>query len=159
MREFAIGRRRRILRVDDDTAAVIDSLIARGCRLSFRKDYPSLELYVHNLVLPPEEGFEVDHIDGRVLNAQRANLRQATRRQNSQNTSLRSNNASGYKGVSWDKEHGKWYAKIKANGKQRNLGRFTSVLKAAQAYDDAARIYFGEFARFNFPQLNERGVK
>ena len=41
-------------------------------------------------------------------------------------------------------------AYIRVNGKQIFLGNFSNKVEAANAYDDAARIHFGEFARTNF---------
>jgi hypothetical protein len=44
----------------------------------------------------------------------------------------------------------KWRARIKVNGKEHSLGYYVSEEDAAQAYDDAASHYFGEYARPNF---------
>jgi len=40
---------------------------------------------------------------------------------------------------------------IVVDGKHHNLGRFHDEIAAAEAYDDAARKFFGEYARLNFP--------
>ena len=93
-----------------------------------------------------------DHKDRNGLNNRRNNLRQATSSQNVANQSLRSNNTSGYKGVSWDKASGKWVAKVKVNGKQQqHLGLFSDPIEAAKTYDRAALKAFGDFAFLNFP--------
>jgi hypothetical protein len=58
---------------------------------------------------------------------------------------------SRFKGVFWESWTKKWRAVIKADGKNRWLGRFRDETAAAQAYDEAARAFFGEHARLNFP--------
>jgi len=85
----------------------------------------------------------VDHEDGDGLNNQRANLRFATTAQNALNQPARSR--SGYKGVRWAQDTGKWRAVI-------SLGSFATPEEAARVYDAAALIHHGEFARLNFPQ-------
>lgn len=98
----------------------------------------------------------VDHIDGDPRNNRRSNLRPATPSQNAANARRRSTNRSGFKGVSWDKGVGKWFAKVTVNRKQIYLGIYHDVEDAARAYDDAARYHFGEFAAVNFPRPGER---
>lgn len=92
-------------------------------------------------------GLEIDHRDGDRLNNRRANLRPATRAQQVQNTSLRSNNRSGVKGVYWDKKSGKWRAVIKADGRAFQLGMFSDLNAAAKAYAEASKKYHGDFGR------------
>lgn len=94
----------------------------------------------------------VDHVNGNGLDNQRANLRPASSRQNSQNRGLRSDNTSGYKGVSWKKKDRLWVATISVNGKPKHIGCFSSAIDGAIAYDAAAVHYFGAFARLNFPE-------
>jgi hypothetical protein len=96
-----------------------------------------------------------DHIDGDGLNNQRSNLRAASPRQQQMNTKPKGG-TSVYKGVSWLKwksgSGGKWQASIRINGRLTYLGLFSDEVEAAQAYDAAAALMFGEFARLNFPE-------
>jgi AP2 domain. len=62
------------------------------------------------------------------------------------------NITSNYKGVSWNKNMGKWKATISHNRQITNLGYYTSELKAAKAYDKAAKELFGEYACPNFTE-------
>lgn len=94
----------------------------------------------------------VDHKDGNGLNNQRLNLRPATHQQNMFNQRTYKNNTSGYKGVTWQKDCGKWRAQIGMDGKKQYLGLFTNPEDAACAYDAKASELFGKFARLNFPQ-------
>jgi predicted GIY-YIG superfamily endonuclease len=60
------------------------------------------------------------------------------------------NTTSKYKGVSWFKRDECWRSWIHYNGKQQHLGYFHLEIDAANAYDEAAKKYFGEFANLNF---------
>ena len=106
-------------------------------------------IYMHRLILPAGDGLTPDHINRNGLDNRRSNLRLATGTQQVANTRLRSDNTSGYRGVSWDKLHSKWTADIYAYGKRYHLGRFASAASAARAYDEAAQELFGEFASLN----------
>lgn len=97
---------------------------------------------------PIPDGLQIDHMCHNPRCVNPSHLRLATSSQNKMNSVLRSNNKSGYKGVSFDKENKKWRATIRANGKQISLGRFTSLDLAYNTYCEAARRYFGEFANF-----------
>lgn len=89
--------------------------------------------------------FKLDHIDGcRTFNAF-ANLRPATSSENIANSKLRSDNASGFKGV--NRQGTKWRAKIAVRGKRISLGMYDTPEEAGAAYMAAAKTHFGEFAR------------
>lgn len=92
---------------------------------------------------------EVDHEDNNTLNCQRTNLRQATRSQNGANRKKFHFGYSRYKGVSWHTKHQKWCVQIRVNGKLKNIGYFDSELDAAKKYNQAAKMYFKEFASLN----------
>lgn len=100
-----------------------------------------------------------DHRDGNGLNNRRSNLRPGTGGRNQQNTKIRKDNSSGYKGVYLDRRTGNYYAQIKTPQRARALGTFASAITAAQAYDRAARRHFGEYALLNFPKRGERGAR
>lgn len=93
----------------------------------------------------------VDHKNGNGLDNQKDNLRPATNRQNQHNKRKQIGASSSFKGVGWNKRGQRWVARIMLAGVSQFLGGFKVETEAACAYDAAARKYFGEFARLNFP--------
>jgi AP2 domain len=93
----------------------------------------------------------VDHIDRDGSNNRKSNLRNAVDPQglrlNQRNCGLYQNNTTGFKGVSFDKQHQKFQAKIQLNGKSKHLGFFDTAEEAHAAYCTAANELFGAFAR------------
>jgi hypothetical protein len=57
--------------------------------------------------------------------------------------------STGFRGVSFDKNTGKFKAAIKANGKQVTIGRYPTAIDAAKAYNSAVVLHFGESAWLN----------
>ncbi len=120
------------------------------------------EYYLHNEVwermmghtLP--EGFLVDHINRDKLDCRRLNLRLATRLDNEANKGKRRTQAGGapssqYKGVSQVKDGRKkcWRSTLTYEKNQHHLGSYFTEREAAEAYNTAAKEYFGEFAHLN----------
>ena len=69
--------------------------------------------------------------------------------------------SSTYKGVSWQKDRNKWVSRIKINGKQKNLGSFTSEEDAADAYQKALKMYHegdSSFMETKTPSSQYKGV-
>ncbi len=106
---------------------------------------------LHRFVMDAPSGVQVDHENGNGLDCQKHNLRFATHAQNRQNVGRRSNNTSGYKGVSWHPAVNRWMASIKTPDGQFAIGYFDDPVHAARAYDAKARELHGAFARLNLP--------
>lgn len=87
----------------------------------------------------------LDHIDRNRANNAIANLRVANNELNQGNTKINKRNTSGYRGVSWCSQSGKWTAFIRLNGRNKRLGSFETRLLAAEAYSNVAKQKFGEF--------------
>lgn len=96
---------------------------------------------------PLEKSEETDHIDGNGLNNCRDNLRLATHSQNNMNKRIRSDNTSGYKGVTYDKRKKKYFARIYKDGKVKYLGYFKTPEEAYEVRVKELAKYHGEFAR------------
>lgn len=115
---------------------------------SYFHDGVNRTVYLHRFLLSATDGIEVDHKDGDGLNNRRSsNLRAATKSQNMHNSGLFKNNKSGIKGVTFDKESGKWKAHIAVHGKQNTIGRYDTLELAYQARCEASKRLHGEFAR------------
>jgi hypothetical protein len=106
-------------------------------------------VYMHTLLARPRHGFQTDHRNGNPFDNRRRNLRVATHSQNMQNRRLGKNNSAGVKGVYFDKHKGKYHARIWGGGKCHSLGYHDSAAHAAVAYNTAARLLYGQFARLN----------
>jgi HNH endonuclease/AP2 domain len=89
----------------------------------------------------------IDHRDRDPTNNRWDNLRLATFSHNSANRRRHRNNTSGFKGVRFDRQTGKWIARIWKDGRAYFLGRFATPQAAHEAYAAAAHALYGEFAR------------
>lgn len=113
---------------------------------TIRRDGRKTSIRMHQLIL---DSPMIDHRNGDGLDNRRANLRPATSRQNQQNVTSVTGN-SRFKGVCFDRANKKWKAYITVDGQRRSLGYHSTEEAAALAYDRAAEVNFGEFARLNF---------
>ena len=105
---------------------------------------------LHRLVLGIEDTkVDIDHINGNGLDNRRENLRVCSRSQNMGNCKKHADGSSRFKGVCWNKNRNKWYARICLNYKPYPLGSYLNEEDAARAYNKAAIEKFGEFARIN----------
>lgn len=117
-----------------------------------KKDGKYVTVKMHRLIVNASKDKEVDHINGNPLDNRKTNLRLVTSQQNKWNQKTKTNNTSGFKGVSLFKDRFRskpWRAYIVIDNKQKSLGVYESKLEAARAYNEGAKKYFGEFARFN----------
>jgi len=90
----------------------------------------------------------LDHKNGIRDDNRFCNLREATMSENNRNMSMRSDNNSGFRGVSKIKSSNKWQSNIHINSKQIYLGSFNTPQDAHEAYKIAAIKYHGEFASY-----------
>lgn len=102
---------------------------------------------MHNGEIPA--GLVIDHINGERADNRLANLRVCTFQENHYNRKPRSDNKSGFRGVSWHKQKQKWVAQITVGGKSKFLGFFANPEDAYIAYCKMALEHYGEFARLD----------
>ena len=112
-------------------------------------------MFLHQLIMRPPTGTEVDHRNHNGLDCRRDNMRNCTHARNSMNRSKTKVTGSQFKGVSWDKANAKWKAQIMLDGKQIHLGRFIDETEAARAYDVKAKELFSDFAYLNFQEMSQ----
>lgn len=106
------------------------------------------ESYLHRYLLDEPENKFVDHINGDTLDNRKDNLRLCNHQDNMRNSKKRKHSRQLYKGIVL-LNNGTYTARISINGKYKYLGRFETAIHAALAYNEAAKKYFGEFARLN----------
>lgn len=144
--------------IDDDDYGMV-RMYKWQCRQSKGLKYVGRGQYIdgkvrqfslHRQITECPKGMVVDHVNGDGLDNRRENLRICTQLGNNGNQRLKSNNSTGYKGVSLHKMTGRFQASITKDGKATYLGLFDSVIDAAMAYDAAANEYFKDYRRTNF---------
>jgi hypothetical protein len=118
--------------------------------VSLRSDKNTYTKKIHKLIAEyfianPYNKSCVDHINNNKLDNNVNNLRWATIQENNMNSKLRSDNASKYKGVSFDKQRNKYMACISINGKNKYLGRFDNIEEAVNARVKKSKELFGEY--------------
>jgi hypothetical protein len=128
------------------------SLTASGhLRVGINRDYLAHRI-IWKMVTGHDPIEEIDHRNLVRTDNRFVNLREATHQENKFNKPMHSDNRCGYKGVTYDKNRGKFVAQIKTAGKVKNLGRFLTKEEAYNAYCKAAQKYFGEF---NYHDLSQ----
>lgn len=89
----------------------------------------------------------IDHANRDQMDNRIKNLRDTNQTMNNANQKRRSDNTSGFKGVSWNASKQKWHAYLTKDRKRIHLGYFESPVFAHYAYIAAANREFGEYAR------------
>lgn len=90
---------------------------------------------LHRLILglDHDDPLQADHINRNPLDNRRSNLRIVTFALNMQNRSSQRGSTSRYRGVCWASNMQKWYAQVRINGRQVNLGYYADEIEAANA--------------------------
>ena len=95
--------------------------------------YKNKTQLLHRYLMNASDTMVVDHINGNTLDNRQSNLRVVTQSENLFNTKLYTTNKTGYKGVCYDKNAGKYKASIRLNGKSKHLGLYNTAEEASSA--------------------------
>lgn len=106
------------------------------------------QILFHRLIMG-DKAEAIDHINHKLFDNRKLNLRAVTTQQNSMNASLSKNNTSGITGVTWHSRDKVWYARIKVDYKYIHLGYFNNFEDAIKARKEAEEKYFGEYSYDN----------
>jgi len=128
---------------------------SRNClyaRRSSKYQGKKITLQMHRVVLGLEynDNLIIDHINRNGLDNRKANLRIVSQKINSYNCKMQRHNTSGYRGVAFYKQTGKYASYIKINGIQKHLGFYETPIEAALAHDVASLLAYKENAIINF---------
>ena len=106
---------------------------------------------MHRQLIQASVGQIVDHKNHDTLDCRKINLRITDKSGNSANRKKQRGGhyTSQYKGVHKHTQSGLWVAKIEHRGQLTFTKYFKSEAEAAQAYNDNAPRFFGEFAYLN----------
>jgi hypothetical protein len=118
-------------------------------------------IYMHRLIMDCPLGMEVDHKERDGLDNRRSNLRVVTTTQNAYNRRIQRDAKTGFIGVTARQRLGtvKYEATIRRGNEGRDgktyIGMFDTAEEAAIARDKFARELRGEFAKLNFPHMDD----
>lgn len=109
---------------------------------------------MHRFIMNAPKNMEVDHINHNTLDNRKENLRICTRGENEHNRSKENklnprDYTSKYKGLAINKQNGYYEVKIIVDSKKIFIGYFENEEAAANAYNEYAIKYFGEYACLN----------
>ena len=135
--------------VDDDVFDRLSDVTWRcGATAVFQEGSRNTASMPHFIIAVPP-GFMPDHKDRDFHYCLRANLRLATRSQNAANSKKRSDNTTGYRGVSYSTPTKNWEYRLTKDGKTFRYRGFATARDAAIAYNKKAKEVNGEFAYQN----------
>lgn len=127
-----------------------DSFYVMGNSKMLNYQYKRIQL--HRFITNAPKGKMVDHINHDTLDNRKSNLRLVNNSQNMQNRSgNQRNNTSGFRGVSFHKGTGRWFAYVWVNGKRISLGLHKDINIAAEIAKRGRELYM--------PYCNEKEVK
>ena len=120
-----------------------------------RRGKDGKSVLMHRVIMKTPEGMVVDHINQNGLDNRKRNMRNCTRAQNACNHRPPCG-ATGFRGVRYDEQTGRYSACVQHKGKIVRLGEFDDPVEAALARDRKAYELQGQYAYLNFPDRVRR---
>lgn len=118
-----------------------------------RTNINNKEIFLHRLVLGVHDiknkDIIVDHINHKLYDCRKINLRIVDGHKSQMNRGLALNNTSGVTGVGWDLRNNQWRARISVNYKEILLGYFDNFEDAVEARKEAEEKYQKEYSYDN----------
>lgn len=123
-----------------------------GCSEYHPELQQSRPYYLHQFIMGNRTE-RIDHINRKIRDCRKENLRVITVKQNATNRTQRNrNNKSGYRNVSWSKHENAWIVQLSVDGKNKRFGKFPlEQLEEAGKHAEKMRkeIYGEEYAGGN----------
>ena len=118
-------------------------------------------ILMHVLLMNPQHGEVVDHVNHTPHDNRRGNLEVYTKvsLKNDQNKKKRENTSSKYRGVSYVKAQKKYHSHIMLNYKSYHLGFYKNEVDAAEAFDMFIVHNKHDHIQLNFPNKREEYLK
>ena len=143
--------------LDKEDAHILNYRYCGIFKDSFGARYVQLKIlnkrvFLHNLLMNPSKEQVVDHINGNPLDNRRCNLRLCSFSDNLKNKKTYKNNRLGVRGVSYNKQEGKYVARIQVDKKPIFLGYFDTIDEASKIRKEAEIKYFGEYRRKDYEE-------
>lgn len=117
-----------------------------GCSEYHPELQQSRPYYLHQFIMGTRTE-RIDHINRKIRDCRKENLRVITVKQNATNrTQKNRNNKSGYRNVSWDNWYKQWKVQLQVDGKNKILGMFPEdkLEEAGKFAEEMRKKYYGE---------------
>ena len=134
--------------IDLEDVEKIENIRWRSDKRLYAFNNSNKNIFLHNIILPTEEGYIVDHIDRNPLNNRKDNLRVAKHIQNCLNRDILKRNTSGVTGVSYMKNKDSWRSRIHVDGVEKMVYFGGSFEDAIYHRIKSEALYYKEYSRF-----------
>lgn len=113
-------------------------------------------LMLHRFIMKTNDSLTIDHINHNTLDNRKSNLRICSQGENNLNQAeLRKNNKTGYRNISYQTRYGQYIVTLMIDGKNKTIGRTSSLSEAVKMRDIAKKRY-GVKSVYNFKRLSSQ---